>query len=326
MAGRNPGHNCREAQMTNEIEKFEQFYSQAMVRIEEANTTDDVIKIHTQARALADAARALKKRDIESKATQLKKISLRKLGMLMAAQRDAGMMKEGRPKRDNEYPVLGNVGIDKNLAIAARKAYPEGWPVKVKKAPFRKATPAELEEHGHPPKSERLINPETGETISKIEGLKRKAAEEAVAAVEPLLSASDFSMSMQQKYEMWQRQQLKRMEEEFEFRVRAECQRRLEETMLPYYNEKHAEHERVVRTRKGMMTRANYNSIRSCLHPDRVQDPGLKKRYEEAFRIFNELELLFLDEKERPTASPFKMPTTVAEMMAMRKHPLRQHA
>ena len=59
----------------------------------------------------------------------------RKLGMMIAAQRDAGMLNKGggdQYHRGNEYPsgspTLADAGIDKNLAKAARKAYPEGFP------------------------------------------------------------------------------------------------------------------------------------------------------------------------------------------------------
>jgi hypothetical protein len=138
------------------------------------------------------------------------------------------------------------------------------------------------------------------------------------ARAEAPIPIDTFSMSVQERIEAWKRQQLKTMEDEFESRVSAECRRQMSETFLPYYKEKEALYERIVKTRKGMMTRAIYNKIRSCLHPDRVQDVGQKKLYEETFRLFNDLELIFLDEKERPT-SAFRMPTTVAEMMAMRK-------
>ena len=48
-----------------------------------------------------------------------------RIGQLMAAQRDAGMMDVGgRPKtglRENPVPTLADAGIDKNLADRARK-------------------------------------------------------------------------------------------------------------------------------------------------------------------------------------------------------------
>ena len=65
------------------------------------------------------------------------------------------------------------------------------------------------------------------------------------------------------------------------------------------------------------MDRATYKKILSCLHPDRV-DASLARRYEEAFNLFTKLEAVLLNEKESPTPS-VKMPTTYAEMMAMKQ-------
>jgi hypothetical protein len=43
------------------------------------------------------------------------------------------------------------------------------------------------------------------------------------------------------------------------------------------------------------LTRALHKEIRACLHPDRVNDPELKKRFEKAFVAFSELKFKFLD-------------------------------
>ena len=65
------------------------------------------------------------------------------------------------------------------------------------------------------------------------------------------------------------------------------------------------------------MDRLTYRKILACLHPDRVRDEVLKKRYEEAFRLFTELEKRVLDEKQSPTE--FRtMPRTYADLMAMK--------
>jgi len=66
------------------------------------------------------------------------------------------------------------------------------------------------------------------------------------------------------------------------------------------------------------MDRATYRRIKACLHPDRVQDPELKARYEEAFNLFNRLESVLLDEKELPTPT-LTIPTTLNELMKLKK-------
>ena len=97
-----------------------------------------------------------------------------------------------------------------------------------------------------------------------------------------------------------------------------ECKRRLNAISLPQYAKELGELERLISSRKGIMDRITYRKILSCLHPDRVADATLKKRYEEAFRLFTELEKRVLNEKESPTAFR-KMPRTYDELMAMKR-------
>ena len=145
--------------MTNDIARFDQFVFSAPARIEAAQTTDEVQQVLQEAKVLAAAARAAKNREYEEMAKTVEQKALNRLGRMMAAQRDSGMMKEGRPKRGNENPVLESVGIDKNLAKAARKAYPEGWPSKPKPP---RMTPDELAAAGRSRKAERYYTEDGG--------------------------------------------------------------------------------------------------------------------------------------------------------------------
>jgi hypothetical protein len=108
------------------------------------------------------------------------------------------------------------------------------------------------------------------------------------------------------------------MNMEAELKIQQEVRRRINEMVLPEYNKKYAEFERGIKSRKGVMDRASYKKILGCLHPDRVQDADMKKRYEEAFNIFTQLEKVLLDESQSPTDF-IKFPRTFEEMMAMRK-------
>jgi len=105
---------------------------------------------------------------------------------------------------------------------------------------------------------------------------------------------------------------------EAEVKIQQEVRRRINEMVLPEYNKKYAEFERGIKSRKGVMDRASYKKIISCLQPDRVQDADMKKRYGEAFNIFTQLEKVLLDESQSPTDF-VKFPRTFEEMMAMRK-------
>lgn len=143
-----------------------------------------------------------------------------------------------------------------------------------------------------------------------------RARREGAAAVPPVERAN-LSMTAQEKLDAAIRHHKRKLDDAFEGRVLAECQRRLNEISLPHYYKKLTELERAISNRKGIMDHLTYRKILSCLHPDRVQDPILKKRFEEAFRLFSELEKRVLDEKQSPTEFR-RMPRTYEELMAMK--------
>lgn len=127
-----------------------------------------------------------------------------------------------------------------------------------------------------------------------------------------------LSMTAQEKLDAAVRQHKRKLDAEFEARVLDECKRRLNDISLPHYAKELSELERSISSRKGIMDRITYRKILSCLHPDRVPDPILKKRYEEAFRLFSEIEKRLLDEKQSPTGFK-KMPRTYEDLMVMRR-------
>jgi len=134
---------------------------------------------------------------------------------------------------------------------------------------------------------------------------------------EPTVTPDMLSMTAQQKFDTAIRQAKRKLEIEIETKCREDLQRWLNEVTLPQYAKELGVLERSIRERKGIMDRITYRKILACLHPDRVIDPALKKRYEEAFRLFTELEKRVLDEKESPTQFR-KMPRTYEELMAMK--------
>ena len=143
--------------------------------------------------------------------------------------------------------------------------------------------------------------------------LAHREGEQAGAAT------SSLSMTAKQKLDAAIKVAQKKMQAEFDLKVQVEVRRRINEMVLPAYNKKYAEFERVIKSRKGIMSRVSYKKILSCLHPDRVQDAELKVRYEDAFNIFTKLEKVLLDESQSPTDF-IKFPRTVEELMAMRKN------
>jgi hypothetical protein len=93
----------------------------------------------------------------------------------------------------------------------------------------------------------------------------------------------------------------RKLDVEFSQAVNDRVQEFLENTIGPQLEKEQAEARRIMESRKGVMDRKSYKKILSCLHPDRVTDPGQKALYEEAFRLFTVLEKRLLDEKNSPT-------------------------
>jgi IS30 family transposase len=128
------------------------------------------------------------------------------------------------------------------------------------------------------------------------------------------LPPEELSKTAQQKLESAIRQHKLKLDAEFDIRVRAEMKRYLDDVALPSYLKEIKEIERTIRDRRGIMDRVTYRKILSCLHPDRVADEALKKRFEEAFRLFTDLEKRVLNEKESPTTFR-NVPRTAEELL-----------
>lgn len=122
----------------------------------------------------------------------------------------------------------------------------------------------------------------------------------------------------QQAFDAALRAHKRRIELEFDTRVAKAAYDYLGETLLKHLKDKEADASRVLKSRKGVMTREEYRKIMSCLHPDAVTDEAKKPRYEEAFRIFQPLELVLCSEKEMPT-KPSDLPRTVEELLKRKK-------
>jgi transposase len=133
---------------------------------------------------------------------------------------------------------------------------------------------------------------------------------------DPEIALDDIkSMSERKKAEAAIRQYQRKLDAEFESRVLAECNRRLDQFSLPAYVKEMAKLEHSITSRKGIMTKEIFMLILRCLHPDKSASID---KHNKAFHEFNSLEKRLLNEKESPTI--FRpMPKSAAEMMAMRK-------
>jgi ParB-like chromosome segregation protein Spo0J len=135
---------------------------------------------------------------------------------------------------------------------------------------------------------------------------------------EPVVNREDLSLTALQKLEIAIRQAKRKLDLEYKERVRLESRKLIEEVILPSYIKDHEMYKEVIRSRKGIIDRSVYRKILSCLHPDRVTDPSLKRRYEDAFNLFTKMEKLLLSEKDSPTAMT-NLPRTYEEMMELKR-------
>lgn len=232
-----------------------------------------------------------------------------------AEQRMPGMVKqvvEDRLKAGEE-PRRVDVNRAINANAESKPSRRKNKPTKFDEA--RKIVRSRIE--ADEPLKTRELEKEHGISVDSFEraALAERARKEALDELQ--IDPATLSMSAQQKVDISIRQYIHKLDVEFEQRVLAECRKRLEETILPSYNKSYAEYQDVIKARKGIMDRTTYKKILSCLHPDRVADPGLKKRFEDAFHLFTKMELVLLDEKQNPTTA-MQFPRTYEEMMALK--------
>lgn len=110
-------------------------YERMLLAIADARAVDEVKDVRDNADALRAASRVAKNRQAEIDCAEIRFRAERRIGELMAGQREAGMLSAGNPTFGNgfndnplEKPItLAEAGIDKNLADRARKfaAIPE---------------------------------------------------------------------------------------------------------------------------------------------------------------------------------------------------------
>ncbi len=102
-------------------------YDAACRAIAEAKAVDEVIEIRAQAEAMRAYARQARNRQMEADAAEIRIRAERRIGELMAAQREAGLLSKGAAtKRGGQNPprekpvTLEEAGIDKDMAKRAR--------------------------------------------------------------------------------------------------------------------------------------------------------------------------------------------------------------
>jgi DNA-binding CsgD family transcriptional regulator len=138
------------------------------------------------------------------------------------------------------------------------------------------------------------------------------AAGRAEAAANP----AALSGTAQERLAAAMRQQERRLAAEFEARVQTEVRNRLS-VVLPGLRDRERQARHVMERRRGIMPRTDYDLVLRCIHPDSrlsASDEMLAR----AFRVWNDIRLLVLNEDEHPTPT-LGMPNSVDELMVMRQ-------
>jgi hypothetical protein len=315
--------------------------------LEQAATVQEIKHVIDLTKAAETYARQTKAgNEIQLKVAEYIVRAERKLGEILQAAKAAGQIDKTRSLKKGSVVVgddhggftLDEAGISKDLSSRAQKL--AGIPDNTfeeeitnerasgtvsSKRVIKAGSNGEKPRSNKPPKEHKaapevidlrdkgLTNPEIAKQTGIHPRMVRKIVEHdnLRRSGEPQITPDMLSMSAQQKLDTAIKQYRKKLDREFDAAVLAEGRRYLERVTPSLLKREH-QADRIIRMRKGFMTRATYVLILSCLHPDWVTDEKQKDRYANAFREFTKLEKLLLDEKESPTDIP-RMPTTAAE-------------
>lgn len=155
---------------------------------------------------------------------------------------------------------------------------------------------------------------------------------EAAKASGYYLDAASLPKSEQKKLETFKRQTLKHMNtvlDEAEARIKFEAakdnRRFIDEVIIPQWGDKIARAEVIERSHRGVMTKAEYNTVRMCLHPDRLESLD-REQLGQAFRIFNSKSIALLPGDGYADGQPSRPADLEARVRAKAEQELREKA
>lgn len=207
---------------------------------------------------------------------------------------------ERTPKREPKTDSLGrkNSGRPK----AAPKPKPAPAPRARKNSDTAERRAAELVLDGG--KSYKQAAAEAGlngtEQVVKTAVAREEGRREAKA--DPVIDPATLSIPMRKKFDAAIRQYKKTLAAQFEKTVQDEIQSRLRETVLPLLDEQYRKYLQISNSHQGLMPRATYRLILSCLHPDSRRSAS-KERLAEAMNAFASRETV-LSKREVVSSAP----------------------
>jgi hypothetical protein len=331
---------------------------EVVAALERATTVQEVKNHIDAAKAAEVYAKQAKLgKDLELKIFQYIKKAERKLGEMLKAAKEAGQITKTNTLHRHHVPnenmmsfTLEEAGISRKLSSRAQKlaAVPrEEFDKAVAEGREPKAMKSGQSNGQKPPatgrrgrttpqldKAREIIResiesakPVSPHKLEQKHGISHVTFDMAITAElarkealsePPEIKPDMLSMTAQQKLDLAMKQHKEKLNREFSAAVNLRVQEFLENTMGPILRKEQAEARRLTESRKGVMSRKDYIKIRACLHPDNITDPERKPKYEAAFKLFEDVEKLLLNEKESPTQFAH-IPVTPAEWDALRK-------
>jgi hypothetical protein len=100
-------------------------YDRARVALAEATRVDQVLSIRDEIQHVKLYARQIQDKALLEDAIVLQTRTERRLGVLLAAAKEAGQIAEGRKRKDDtegERVTLTEIGVDRKLSARAQKA------------------------------------------------------------------------------------------------------------------------------------------------------------------------------------------------------------
>jgi transposase len=137
------------------------------------------------------------------------------------------------------------------------------------------------------------------------------------AHADPIIDPATLSRTAQEKLASAVRQHQQRLDMQWQFKFAQEIRQQIEDVIMPKYRQLREDADKIINRHKGIMPRAHYRLLLSCLHPD-SRHSASDAKLAEALNILKKHEVVLCEkDPDKPKGPP--LPTTWAEWEAARQ-------